>query len=608
MMLDQLSKGVGPIVPVALRAHRTKSGMGICFIQEDRSERQYSFAQLGDCVAERSRQLLASGLEKGDRIGMILPNSYEFVVTFLACLETGIVAVPMFPPMSFGKLDGYLVTAARILKASGAKALVTEKRVESILWSLVSQCSELADILCVETLDATDGVAPNLEHIQLDDVAFLQFTSGSTSVPKGVQVTHRSLIANLHGIMKYGLEIGPDDIAVSWLPMFHDMGLIGFVLAPVWCGVPTVHIPTTVFVKHPSIWMETLSRYGGTLSFAPNFAFALAARRTSDAKLKKLDLSKVKALGCGAEPIHAKTLEAFARRFEVAGLQPEVMLPVYGMAEATLAMTFSELGKGMQIDRVEGQAYHAQGYAKPAASDDTQTIEFVSCGRPFPEHDVAIVGDNDERLDDRLVGEVVFRGPSVATGYYQQVEATRQAFCDVGLKTGDLGYMVDGNVYITGRKKDLIILNGRNYDPQTVEWAVAEVDGVRKGNVVAFSRQGTATEELVVVVESRLDELEPLMDPIKKSIQEATSLTVADVRILRPGQLPKTSSGKLQRSMTRELYLNGQLGREVRTIGSRGQPLILARHFSRSLVAKLRHKVKKGTVSALGAVRNMVPF
>jgi fatty-acyl-CoA synthase len=586
----------GPTVPRAVREGGAKPG-GVTFIHADGGERYYSFAEFAAEVDRRALQLRDCGLSKGDRVGLILTENHEFVFSFLGAMAVGVVPVPMYPPLSLGRLDGYINTATRILTAARAKVLLTDRRVQGVLWSLLGRVSGLDSILCAQEVGARPvSGQPDLSAIDLDDTAFIQFTSGSTSTPKGVVVTHRSLLANLHAIMKYGLEISPKDVAVTWLPLYHDMGLIGFVLAPMWYSLPTVYLPTTTFVRHPNLWMDTIHKYRGSLSFAPNFAYALATRRTSPAKLATLDLSCVKVLGCGAEPNHPGTLRAFVEHFAPAGLRPEALLPCYGMAEATLAMTFSRLLGGMHSERIDAEMYHAQGRAVPhQGSDDRATMEFVSCGRPFPGHEVSVVDEQGAKLNEREVGEIIFSGASVSAGYFGQREASAEVFTPAGLKTGDLGYLANGELFVTGRKKDLIILNGRNYDPQSIEWEVAEVAGVRRGNVVAFSRPTAASEELVVVAESKPEvPAEAVKEGIKRRVAEALSLNVADVVILGHGELPKTSSGKLQRRLTREMYLAGTLGTHgVRTLGGRAQMLTLAKHLSLSFMVRVGHGMKK---------------
>jgi fatty-acyl-CoA synthase len=348
--------------------------------------------------------------------------------------------------------------------------------------------------------------------------------------------------------------------------------------------------------------METVHRQRGSVSFAPNFAFARLTKRATDADLARWDLSCVRALGCGAEPIHPGTMRAFLDRFAVAQLRPEALLPCYGMAEATLAMSFVGLDEPLRIDTIDRAACQQQNLAQPlgeeAAADAGPPLEIVCCGRPFVGHELGIFAESGEPLPDRHIGEIRFRGPSVAAGYFRNPEATAQSFTPAArggwLHTGDLGYMVDGELYISGRKKDVLILNGRNYYPQGIEWLVESVAGIRRGNVVTFSVPGEASEEAVVVAEtpeSDPNRRQEIRAAVRSLVNAELGLPVADVYLLGPGELPKTTSGKLQRQRTRSQYLAGTLGGEgVRSLGSSGQQLTVARHLAKSFVSRVRHQ------------------
>lgn len=573
---------------------------GMRFVNEDGSETMFTFVELEAEVMRRGRWLLALGLTKGDRAAFIVPSPLDFVLTFLGATAVGVVPVPLYPPMGFGKLDAYIRDTARTLEIAKVKMLITQKKVEPVLWSLMGKVPGMKDLVSVERLHgALPANAPEPEEVHPDDVCFLQFTSGSTAAPKGVVVTHRSLGANGWAIMQHGLEVDiATDRALAWLPLYHDMGLIGFVISPLTAGLETCFLPTLSFIKRPSIWMEKMSEHKATVTFAPNFAYGLAVKRTPPEKVKNLQLGQVRVLGAGAEPNHPGTLEAFMQHFAPAGLKPEAMLPVYGMAEATLAMTFAHLDDTMHVETVDGDIYAAEGRAVPVPADQREgrtLLDFVSCGFVWPNHEIKILDDDGRKLPDRKIGEVVFSGPSVAAGYYENPEATAKSFRPDGLRTGDLGYVVNGELFVTGRKKDLIILNGRNYDPQSIEWVVADVPGIRMGNVIAFSRPGNDTEELVVVAETKdKTDLAALATDVRTRIRENFQMNVADVVLLGPGALPKTTSGKLQRQKARAQYIEGTLGVEgVRTMGDRGQTLTLARHVARSAVSRVRHAVVK---------------
>jgi fatty-acyl-CoA synthase len=567
---------------------------GFTFLDGSMNPDAYSFARLHEEARRRGRQLMALGAKKGDRVGIIVPDNDQFVLSFLGAVSVGIVPVPMYPPLALGKLDAYVASAASILGTAGAKLVVTTKKVQPILGSLLSKVSGLEKIVTVERLaDLAPSDAP-LPEITPEDTCFLQFTSGSTSEPKGVDVTHGNLIANAHAIMIDGLNSTPEDIGVSWLPLYHDMGLIGFVIAPIYQTVAVTFIPTLSFVKKPTLWLDTVARVRGTITFAPNFAFALAAKRGAvQVGREDFDLSCLRVVGCGAEPINPVTIRNFCETFGPAGLKPEIIMPCYGMAEATLAMSFEPLDEILVTQRIDRDAYENDNAARPAEGE-AAAIEVVACGRTFPGHGLGVMGPDGALLPDGAVGELVFRGPSVARGYYQNPQATAETIRDGWLHTGDLGFILDGRVYVSGRMKDLIILNGRNYYPQAIEWEVEQVSEVRKGNVVCFAERGESTERLVVVAESKTEDAPALVERVKAAVRDALGLKVDDVVIVGPGALPKTSSGKLQRRKTRAQYRDGSLGAEgVRTMGKNATRATLAKHVASSFYAQVRHRVKK---------------
>lgn len=520
-----------------------------------------SWAELSREALRRGRQLLRSGLRKGDRVALIVPEQQEFVLAFLGAVSVGVIPVPMSPPMGLGKFQAYCEDSAHILRAAGARALLIPRSLADLLNPLVRAVAGM------QVLDPEDLFAEPLprnasqpEEILPEDVMFLQFTSGSTAAPKGVRVTHASALANCAAIIgALRLERGRDR-GVSWLPMYHDMGLVGFVLAPLLARCPVTFLPTLRFALSPRLWLETVSRHRATVTFAPNFGLALAIKHTPADELRQLDLSCLRVVGCGAEPNHPETLRSFATHFAAAGLRPGAVVPCYGMAEATLAISFGELGVPLTPDVIQKEPYHERNLARPVSASE-EHVAFVPCGRPAAGHRVLVVDDDGNPLPERHIGEVVFQGPSVAAGYHEDPEATRRSFTPRGLRTGDCGYLADGILYVTSRKKDLLIVNGRNHDPQTVEWTAAEVPGLRKGNVVAFTRPGRSTEEVVIVAELRDGDAAAVARRVRSRVQVTLSLPVADVLLVSPGELPKTSSGKVRRNKTRQQYLQGFLHR-----------------------------------------------
>ncbi len=594
MTTVDLSQAPATIVD-ALSRIRGIDDCGYTFLDSANKPTLFTYARLWQAGEVRARALLGFGLNRGDRVAMVLAQPEDFVITFLGALIAGLVPVPMFPPLSFGKLDAYADSAVSILTAAGARLIVTDKPLSSVLWQVVPRVSTLKDLLLVEKLDDGKKHEGELPNIGPDDLAFLQFTSGSTSAPKGVMVTHKSLVANCWAIATEGMRLRPGvDVAVSWLPLYHDMGLIGFVITPLMKAVHVVFIPTITFVKRPNVWMQTMAAFKGTVSFGPNFAFALATKRAGEKELATWDLSSARLIGCGAEPINAAVIQEFTEKFGPCGLKPNVPMAAYGMAEATLAMSFGDRDGLLDVLIADAEAFRSHGKVVDPA-DDALALSFVGCGRPFSEHALGIMDVDGNLLGEDREGEIVFRGPSLTEGYWQNTEATTEVFrTDGWLRTGDLGFLHDGEIYITGRSKDLIILNGRNHHPTAIEWSVAEIDGVRKGNVVAFSRPSHDSEELVIVAETRQDPPADLAETIKTAVADQLSLKVADVVLLAAGQLPKTSSGKLQRRKTREQYLAGALGGEgVRTLGSTGEKLTVARHLARSLFGRATHAASK---------------
>ena len=546
-----------------LRDNTIHGDRAVTFVRTNGQERRVAYPELWAEASRRARALQALGLSKGDRVALILPEPDEFVLSFVGALTAGLVAVPMYPPATLAKLEAYGDTVRHVLAASGARVVVTNDALRPLIQEhlLGSQSADTRLVLEreLETIDPGSAHA-TLPDVRGEDLAFLQFTSGSTSRPKGVMVTHENLSVNSHAIMFDGLRSTPEDRGVSWLPLYHDMGLIGFVIAPVYALVQVMFLPTMSFIRRPSLWLDSIHRFRGTITFAPNFAYALATRAVTETQAGGWDLSCMRALGCGAEPIQADVLRAFLDRFAKNGLSPESILPCYGMAEATLAVTFHDLGKPLTTDRID-LATMKSGQAAPA-KDEAPSMELVSCGRPFPGHEVRIVGPDGAPLGERQVGEIWLRGPSVTAGYFGDPEATAEAFGDGHLRTGDLGYRADGNVYICGRSKDLIILNGKNHYPQDIERVASTVDGIRDGQCVAFARRSTSgAEEAVLVAESRrLGEAKrALVDAVTHAVRAELGVQLAEVVLIKRGTLPKTSSGKVRRRETKIRLENGQL-------------------------------------------------
>jgi fatty-acyl-CoA synthase len=543
---------------------------GYRFIEEaGEAEPFFTHGGIERASARYGGALQALGAKQGDRVALILPDNADFVFAFLGAIRAGIIPVPIYPPTGIGKLAGYLENTLHIVAKSGAKLLLTNTEIKRMFGTIVTQAPELQKVVAVE-----GGVRNSHEELRpakvsLDDTCFLQFTSGSTSRPKGVILTHHNLAANVQALMELGLGIRDSvDAGVSWLPLYHDMGLIGFVIAPLYHVNTITFLPPLQFLKQPVRWLEALSRYRGTISFGPNFAYALCVKRIKDSELSGLDLSAWRVAGCGAEPIRAENLRAFADKFAPVGFSEKAFVCCYGMAESTLAISFSKAGTGVRTDIVDGDELWAKGRAVPLAPEAPSAVPIVECGMAFEDHQIEIFAladtESEHPLPEREVGEIRLRGPSVTSGYFNEPELSREAMAGGFLKTGDLGYLVDGKVHICGRAKELIIVNGRNYYPQDLEWEASKVLGVRKGNVIAFGtmKPHNDRERVIIAFETLVaDEAarRALKGEVRRVVQQALGLTVDDVLPFAMGVLPKTSSGKLQRTRARELYETGAL-------------------------------------------------
>jgi fatty-acyl-CoA synthase len=597
-----MTAGRGPrTVAQAIEDAAISTTTGYRFLDESReSEPFFTHGGIERASARFGGALQALGCSKGDRVALILPDNADFVFAFLGAIRAGVIPVPIYPPTGLGKLAGYLENTLHIVERSGAKLLLTNSDVKRVLGTVVAHAPALEKVVAVETLR---GMREPLRPVKvgLDDTCFLQFTSGSTSRPKGVVLTHGNLAANVRAIMELGLGARDSvDAGVSWLPLYHDMGLIGFVIAPLYHRNSVTFLPPLLFLKRPVRWLEAISKHKGSISFGPNFAYALCVKRIKDSELAGIDLSSWRVAGCGAEPIRAENLRAFAEKFAQVGFSERAFVSCYGMAESTLAISFSRLGEGVVTDTVKGDTLWSSGRAEPAAPETEGAATIVQCGPPFEGHDVRAFAESDlesaHPLGERSVGELRLRGPSVMAGYYNEPELTREAFAGGWLRTGDLGYIAGGNVHICGRSKEVIIVNGRNYYPQDLEWEAGKVAGVRKGNVIAFGtlKPYNDRERVVIAFETGApeDERQALKGEVRRVVQQALGLTVDDVVPLAGGVLPKTSSGKLQRAKTRELYETGVL--LGRTSSRDVDPLDAVKEIAKSQLGYFRHALLGG--------------
>lgn len=532
---------------------------GMRFIGSGAEERYLTYQQLYAEAWRRAAQLVSLGVGQGDRLVLMISDAPEFVLSFLGCVLAGIIPVPVSPPQVTKGSEHFLATVARIIDDAGAQVLLTTDSSKSFAEDLLQRTSGHARLFSTDATFADDPPPFEPPLIRPEDICFLQYTSGSTSAPKGVMVTHGNLMANITSFLgPHGLNCGPGDVAVSWLPLYHDMGLIGFILGPLIYIGPVIILSTTSFARDPRIWLRAIDRYRGTITFAPNFAYAQVVKRLRRQDLETLDLSCLRVAGCGAEPVQAQTLRSFAECLAPAGFRAEALLPSYGLAESTLAVSLHPQGTLLRTELLDAEALR-NGKAQSATANNGRANELVSCGFPLPGHQVAIVNEAGEVLPEREIGEVTVKGPSVAAGYFRNPEATADTWRDGWLRTGDLGYLANGELFICGRSRELIIIRGANYYPQDIELIVRDLPGIKRGNVAAFGVSEGAEERLVIVAEAEAREGEALRQAIASRIQEAVGLEVYRVVLVPAGTLLRTTSGKLRRRRIKQLYEQGEL-------------------------------------------------
>ena len=499
-------------------------------------------------------RLLAAGLAPGDRIGLIADTTADFVRAFFACQYAGLAPTPMPLPTPLGGRDAYIAQIARMLRAAAAGAVIAPPEFDG--W--VAEAAEAAGVaLTLRLADLPPGDGQTLPPIAPEQTSYLQFSSGSTRSPTGVVVTHQALMANAVAITRDGLQVVPQDRAVSWLPLYHDMGLIGFLLSPIASQMTVDLLPTAAFVRRPLLWLDLIARNGGTISYSPTFGYDLCARRADAAS--ELDLAGWRIAGVGGDMVRSAPLETFHNRFAAAGFRRTAFVASYGMAEATLALTMAPLGQGLRTDTVDVDAMERDGRVEPGEAA-ARRRSFVRCGPILPGHEIEVRDEAGAVLPERRVGRIFVRGPSLMREYFREPEATAAVLsADGWLDTGDLGYLADGEITPTGRSKDLILLNGRNVWPQDLEWtAESGVEGLRSGDVAAISL-GEDSEQVVLLVQCRSADAE-----LRRRIAEDVAALMrarhgvdALVRLVGPRALPQTSSGKLSRSKARTLYESG---------------------------------------------------
>ncbi|MFQ5724691.1 MAG: fatty acyl-AMP ligase, partial [Terriglobia bacterium] len=545
-------EGAGTLTEVLrLRAQATPDTAHLYLGQEDGHPQTLTYGELWSGALSLARGLSGWGVGRGDTVALMLPTGRDFFFSFFGTLLAGAIPVPIYPPLRADQMEDYARRQSVILQNAEARALVTFRQAERLARLLKPRVPSLISVATAEQLAARQKPLPASLAVSPTDVAFIQYTSGSTGEPRGVALTHRNILANVRAIGE-GVQVRPTDVTICWLPLYHDMGLIGCWLFSIYFGLPIAALSPLAFLRRPERWLWAVHRHRGTLSPAPNFAYELCLRKVKDEALEGLDLSSWRVALNGAEPVSPDTITRFTRRYARYGFRPEAMMPVYGLAENSVALTFAPLAQPPRIDPVARVPFQTLRRAQPASPSEPDPLRFVSVGRALPEHEIRVVDDAERPVSERVEGHIQFRGPSAMQSYHRNQEATYAVCCNGWYRTGDLGYLADGELFITGRTKDLIIKAGRNIYPQEIEEIAAEINGVRRGCVAAFgvTDPRTGTEGLVVVAESRETGKEArarLAADVKRRVGALTRISPDVVQLLPPQTIPKTPSGKLRR-------------------------------------------------------------
>jgi len=602
---------------LAWHAETSPERVHVFLRDEDGGERPITYGALWHEAGAVAAGLRDRKVGHGDTVAIMLRTEAAFFHTFFGVLLAGAIPVPIYPPFRRDLIEDYARRQIGILQNAAVRAIITfpealrmaallRSRVPSIRASVTTADLKGGD-LTGDDLTGKGGFEMNAAGDPAAP-ALIQYTSGSTGEPKGVLLSNGNLLANIRAIGQ-AIRIRPDDVAVSWLPLYHDMGLIGSWLGALYFGIPITILSPLTFLARPARWLHAIHAHRATISAAPNFAFDLCARRITDEEIGGLDLSSWRLALNGSESVSPATIERFTQRFASSGFRARAMCPVYGLAEASVALTIPSPGAGPRIDTIRRAALQEAGRAVPSGPEDPTPLSFVSCGPPLGGHLVRVVDETGRALGERTQGRIEFRGPSVTTGYWRNADATQAALHDGWMDSGDLGYRADGELFITGRRKDLIKKAGRNLYPQEVEDVVGAIPGIRKGCVAAFGVQdpSVGTERLVVVAETRTRgsaERDRLRAAVMDRVVAALGVPADVVVIADPHAVLKTSSGKVRRGATRAAYLQGVMGRPGRSIAAQWMRLGLATLGARlaqaaDLIPALARAVYLGSLALL---------
>ena len=533
-----------------------------------------SYGDLRERAHSLALRLTAAGFQRGERFAIVAETHSYFQTFFYGCLYAGLIPVPLPLNIHMGGREAYVARLRGMLQESGARGVVGRTDMLPFLQEATAGLS----IECgtPEDFFALPEGAGDLQPFDKDGPCYIQYSSGSTSAPRGVFITQKAITNNARGIGMHGLQLVEGDRSTSWLPLYHDMGLVGFSIAPAMSQISVDYLSTASFARRPLVWLKLMTKTGATISFSPTFGYDLCARRGLNGSASEIDLSSWRIAGVGGEMVRPEILSAFSEVYDEVGFSSKAFLPSYGLAESTLAVSFPEVGIGVEVDMIDRTLYESTGRAVPvtngpatngngtaAPKEKARSRGFVFCGRGLPGHRLEIRDEHENRMPDRCVGRVMVKGPSVMAGYFEDPGRTAETMTEDGwLDTGDLGYSVDGNLVITGRKKDLIIQNGRNIWPQDIEWALESIEHLKSGSIACFAVEADEGDsEVIVVAECRLSDEEARGDLAKEIVSRVyrTSGVHARVLLVPTRSLKFTSSGKLSRAAVKADYLSGAL-------------------------------------------------
>ena len=518
------------------------------------------YAELREQAQALAYRFAALGLHRGDRVALLAETHPDFQRFFFACQYAGLVPVPVAPPLQLGGGRAYTAQLRRLLANCQAQACIGPAAYGALL-AEASEGLHLRFIGCPEAFSHFPGPATKLKPLQLDELAHLQYTSGSTRFPRGVMITQRAVLSNLSSTLQH-IQMRPGDRCMSWLPYYHDMGLVGLVLDPLVAQLSVDYLGTREFAMRPRQWLIRMTESRATISFSPPFGYELCARRLRGDDASSFDLSAWRIAGVGAETIRPEPLARFAKALAPSGFDRRAFLACYGLAESSLAVSFAPLFEGLKTEWVSGNELSEHQRAVPVRKDSQDPVRanhFANCGKPLPGHEVVVRDEGGNTLPDRCCGSIFIRGPSVMSGYFGDFETTQEVLSGDGwLNTGDIGYRTEEGIVITGRKKDLIIINGRNIWPQDLEYLAENQPEVRPGDPSAFSVPGPRSEEQAVMVvqcrESDTQKRRNLIDRLDQEIRAELGIDCI-IELVPPHTLVRTSSGKLSRSRTRQDFL-----------------------------------------------------